>query len=132
MVCERPHVGVGIIIESKDNVLLMKRKGSVGEGTWSFPGGKLERFESIEDCAIREVKEETNLDIFDIVLDKCTNDIFLDDNVHYVTVFVRCKFTGYPEIMESNKCSQMMWFNKKKLPENLFPPLQQYISKYSL
>ena len=132
MVCERPHVGVGVIIEKNDTVLLMKRKGSIGENTWSFPGGKLEKFESIEDCAIREAKEETNLNIFNISIDKCTNDIFLNDNVHYVTVFVRCKFTGQAQIMENNKCSDMGWFNKNKLPKDLFPPLKEYISKYNL
>lgn len=128
MICNRPHVGIGVIIENDDKmVLLMKRKGSHGDGTWSFPGGKLDMFESIEDCAIREAKEETDLDIYDIKFDNITNDRFYDENLHFVTVYVRCKYKGEPKIMEENKCSDMNWFLWDNLPENLFLPFQNYL-----
>ena len=91
MGCNRPHVGAGVIVESANEVLLMKRKGAHGEGTWSFPGGKLDMFETIENCAIRETKEEVNLDVYNIKIDKFTNDFFFDDNLHYITIFVKCE-----------------------------------------
>lgn len=124
---DRPQVGVGVIIENGGEVLLMKRKGSHGEGTWCFPGGKLDLFESIEDCAAREAKEETNLDIYDVQFDKITNDRFYDDELHFITIYVTCKWTGIPKIMEENKCSDMGWFNWSKLPDNLFLPFQNYL-----
>lgn len=128
-VCDRPHPGVGVIIESKiGKYLLMRRLGSHGEGTWGFPGGKLEKNESIQECAIREVKEEIDLDISDIHLDKYTNDVFKDDDLHYVTLFVKCKeYTGLPKIMEPDKCLEIKWFDKDKLPDNLFLPIKNYI-----
>ncbi len=61
-----PRVGVGIIIIKGEKVLLLKRKNVHGAGSWSTPGGHLESGESLEKCAIREVKEETGVSITDV------------------------------------------------------------------
>ncbi len=49
-----------VIVNEKDEVLLQKRSDN---SLWGLPGGLMELDESIAECAIREVKEETNLDI---------------------------------------------------------------------
>ncbi|MBN2504831.1 MAG: NUDIX domain-containing protein [Bacilli bacterium] len=49
-----------VIVNDKNEVLLQKRSDN---SLWGLPGGLMELDESIETCAIREVKEETNLDI---------------------------------------------------------------------
>jgi ADP-ribose pyrophosphatase YjhB (NUDIX family) len=46
----------GLVINEKDEVLLIFRRGK-----WDLPKGKLDKVESLEDCAIREVEEETGL-----------------------------------------------------------------------
>ncbi len=127
--CDRPHIGVGIIIEDYDDkVLLMKRKGAHSETTWGFPGGKLDKFETIEDCAIRETKEETGLNITNIQIDKFTNDMFIEENLHYITIFVKCDTKSYnAKIMEPEKCTDIGWFRWNNLPENLFLPIKNYI-----
>ena len=51
-----PRVGVGVIVLREGRVLLGRRLGSHGAGTWQFPGGHLEAFERVEDCARREVR----------------------------------------------------------------------------
>lgn len=48
-----------IIVRNDGHILLQQRK----DGSWGLPGGLLEVGESLEQTAIREVKEETNLDI---------------------------------------------------------------------
>jgi len=60
---KKPKVGVGIIVIKDNKVLLGKRKNSHGEGSWCFPGGHLEFNESLENCAKREVLEETGIEI---------------------------------------------------------------------
>jgi 8-oxo-dGTP diphosphatase len=55
----RPKVGVAVIVVKDTRILLGKRVNSHGSGTWQFPGGHLEFGEPIEDCAKRELFEET-------------------------------------------------------------------------
>ena len=56
------------IVICKGHVLLVERKGPIGKGQLAFPGGYLNYDEGVEKCAIRELKEETNIDIPDSVL----------------------------------------------------------------
>ncbi|OGO31931.1 MAG: hypothetical protein A2Z29_05950 [Chloroflexi bacterium RBG_16_56_11] len=51
----------GILIEN-DRILLVRQYVTATRG-WSLPGGKLEAGETIEQCLVREIKEETGLDI---------------------------------------------------------------------
>lgn len=58
----RPRVGVSVIVRKPDGSILMGlRKGSHGAGTWSSPGGHLEPGETLEECAERELCEETGI-----------------------------------------------------------------------
>ena len=59
----KPVVGVGAIILRGDQILLEKRKNAPGKGKWSVPGGLVELGENIEQAVVREVKEETGLDV---------------------------------------------------------------------
>jgi len=74
---KRPTVGIGVCIIKDGKVLLGKRINSHGEGSWSFPGGHLEMYETWENCAKREVLEETDLKIKNTRFAGVTNDIFL-------------------------------------------------------
>jgi 8-oxo-dGTP diphosphatase len=69
-----PRVGVGVIVLRNGLVLLGRRIGSHGAGSWALPGGHLEFGESVEQCAAREVLEETGLDIQVVVREpaKCS------------------------------------------------------------
>lgn len=49
-----------VVVDSQGRIALVHRKDN---GLWALPGGGMELGESIEDCAIREVKEETGLDV---------------------------------------------------------------------
>ena len=49
-----------VVTDSEGRIALVRRADN---GLWALPGGGMELGESIEDCAIREVKEETGLDV---------------------------------------------------------------------
>jgi len=60
---KQPIVGVGALIICDGKLLLEKRKNEPGKGKWSIPGGLVELGESVQQTVIREVKEETGLDV---------------------------------------------------------------------
>lgn len=121
-------VGVGIIVMKNDKVLLMKRTGSHGSGTWSCPGGHIDFGESIEQCAIRETKEETGLDIENIQCKAMTNDIFPDEHKHYITIWVTGDYrVGIENIESPHEATEIGWFEWDILPHPLFLPMQNLL-----
>ncbi len=127
---EGPNVGVGVVVIKDNKVLLGKRKNAHGQGSWSFPGGHLEFNEELEDCARREVREETGLQIKNIRLGTFTNDIFRDEGKHYVTLFMVADWdSGEPEVMEPEKCEEWGWFEWSKMSKPLFLPIQNLLKQ---
>ena len=129
-----PKVGVAVIVIKDKKVLLGERKGAHASGTWAFPGGHLEYFESFEECAKREVEEETGLKI--TLLDKnpvaVTNDFFEKDDKHYITLFLRAEcIEGTPKVMEPEKCSEWKWFDWDQMPSNLMVPIENLTKFYN-
>jgi 8-oxo-dGTP diphosphatase len=129
---ERPKVGVGVAVVSEGKVLLGKRKGAHGAGCWSFAGGHLEFGETVEECAKREVLEETGLIAHSVILGPWTNDV-IEETKHYITLFVFVdQFIGELELREPHKCEGWQWFPWKQLPTPLFPPIVNLIAKVGL
>ncbi len=121
MVDRRPHLGVAVIIRKGNTILLGKRKNAHGEGTWATPGGHLEFGETFEQCAIREVLEETGLQLGMMWQGPSVNNIFFQENMHYVTIFMVADYVGgVPEAREPDKCEQWEWFDWSALPKPLF------------
>lgn len=119
-----PRIGVGVIVIKDNKVLLGKRMNAHGEGTWSFPGGHLEYNESVEDCAKREVFEETGIKIKNVRLGNYTNDIFEKESKHYVTLYVISEHdSGDVKVMEPEKCEKWEWVEWSKLNKPLFLPI---------
>lgn len=58
-----PKVVAIVLVWHEGKLLLGKRSIDPGKGGWSFLGGYVERGEKLEEAAIREVKEETHLDV---------------------------------------------------------------------
>ena len=121
----RPKVGIGVIVLKEKKVLLGKRRNSHGAGTWSFPGGNLEYFESFGKCVLREVKEETGLDVrlIDEFPIATTNDFF-EEEKHYVTLYLRAAYLqGEPRVIEPDKCERWGWYSWNNFPKPLFLPV---------
>jgi 8-oxo-dGTP diphosphatase len=126
---QRPAVGVSVIIVEGDRVLLGLRIAGHGAGSWQFPGGHLEFGESIEDCGRREAREETGLELRAAQLGPYTNDIFVTEGRHYITLFVIAAYAGgTPEVREPDKCAQWAWFTWDALPQPLFLPVENLIA----
>ena len=59
----RPHVAVGVVVLSENHVLLIQRGKPPRKGQWSIPGGAQHIGEKLPQTALREVKEESGLDV---------------------------------------------------------------------
>lgn len=124
----RPKVGVGVFVVKDNKILMQKRIGAHGVGTWSLPGGHLEFGESVEDCARREVLEELGVEIKNIRLGPYTNDIFETEGKHYITLFVISDYkSGEPRVLEPDRTTDFNWFSWGSLPQPLFLPLDNLI-----
>lgn len=123
-------VGVAVFIWKDGKFLMAKRHGSHAAGTWSIPGGHLEMNESWEECAIREVMEETGMKIKNIRFLAVTNDIMSDESKHYVSIWVEADWeSGKPAIKEPEKSINHVWRTFKDLPSPLFEPCWQNLRK---
>ncbi len=129
---DKPRVAVNILVVRDGKILLGKRKGSTGGGYFGLPGGKLEFYESLEDCAKRELEEETGL--------RCDNISFLhvindprpnDDKTHWIHFeFIAKDPVGQPKLMEPDKCAGWEWFDMNNLPDDIFIGFKQSIPTY--
>lgn len=120
----RTRVGVGVIVVRDGRVLLGRRRGSHGSGSWAFPGGNLEFGEGVEACARRELSEETGLTLQRVRPAPFTVDHFPDHDRHYVTLFVQADgVEGTPQNRESERCDGWEWHHWDALPSPLFGPL---------
>ena len=133
------HVGVGVwLFNPNGQILLGKRISKHGTGTWAPPGGKLEFGETFEQCAARELFEETGLKIptQKIQMFAITNDIFKTEGQHYVTIHCRANYTdgnaNFIEVKEKDKCETWQWFDRNKLPTRLFLSVQNLLKQKSL
>lgn len=134
---QHPGVGVGILIVNKHrtHVLLGKRKGSHGAGQWSFPGGWLEYGEFLEDCAVRETKEETGLTIHKSDLQFLRAEesfVYMPKHVINFGYYVVLKHDAVPQIMEPDKCEGWIWHDLDKLPSPMGDLADKLIKHYDM
>ncbi len=129
---ENPKVGVAAIIIRDGKVLLIKRKGVHGQGSWSTPGGHLENGETPEQCAIRETCEEAGVEIANARFQAVTNDIFPDSGKHYITIWMQgLLVSGKPRIASEYEVAEIGWFAWDALPAPLFIPFQNLVGHNS-
>ena len=124
------------MIKDKNKVLLGHRAknyqdtGGIFEpDSWTFPGGKQEYDETILEGAIREVKEETNLDIKNLEIFSASDDI--EPNKHFITMqIIAHEYSNELKVMEPTKIDDWRWFDLDNLPKNLYSPTKKFIDKY--
>jgi len=94
----------------------IKKAGDIHAGKWNGLGGKMEPGESPEECAAREIKEESGLDALSLKLKGfLTFPKFLAGEDWYCFVFVIDRFKG--ELLSDSSEGQLAWIDDNKLNE---------------
>ncbi|WP_166000658.1 NUDIX domain-containing protein [Bacillus sp. Cs-700] len=116
--------GVAVIILNEKNQVLLQKRADVA--LWGIPSGHVEIGETVSEAAIREVKEETNLDIKINKLIGVYSDphsqVFVYPNgnvVHFVTTCFLAEITGGELRCNSDESLEVKFFGQETLPHDL-------------
>ncbi|MGC8705846.1 argininosuccinate lyase [Desulfurella multipotens] len=112
---KNPSLTVDCIIEKDNKVLLINRKNY--PFGFALPGGFVNYGESVEQAVIREVKEETSLDIVEPKLFGVYSDPERDPRSHTVSVVFYAKASGTPKA--SDDAEDLGFFDLDNLPEHI-------------
>lgn len=126
----RPYIGVGVLVWKGDSLLLGKRFDPHGGTVWQFPGGHLEIGESVMQCAAREVREETGVEVAGARHAGFTDELFSIAGRHYVVLYVSANYvSGEARVLEPEKCQCWQWFHYNELPSPLFEPITNLLKQ---
>jgi len=116
--------GVSAIIVTGEGLLLQRRGDN---GLWGLPGGSVEPGESVADAVVREVREETGLDVRPVRLIGVYSAPALgqvitypDGNViHYVSASFECRVVGGTLTCDGDESLELRWFDPERLPADM-------------
>lgn len=95
---ERPILGIGGVVLQGGRVLLVQRAHEPLKGEWSLPGGAVDTGETLEQAVVRELREETGLDVevrsLVEVVQRITRDPDGRVEYHFVIVDYLCRAVG--------------------------------------
>ncbi len=111
-----PEPTVGAIIFNPDGKVLLCRSRK-WDDKYVFPGGHIELGEKMEDALLREVKEETGLDVFDVQLISVQEAVYSDTfetKKHFIFIDFICKTHSY-EVILNDEAQEFKWVNLKDI-----------------
>lgn len=116
--------GVAVIILNEENQVLLQKRADVG--LWGIPSGHIEIGETVSEAAMREVKEETNLEIrikkLIGVYSDPNSQVFTYPNgnvVHFITTCFLAEITGGELKCNSDESLEIKFFGQQNLPQDL-------------
>jgi ADP-ribose pyrophosphatase YjhB (NUDIX family) len=116
--------GVAVIILNEENQVLLQKRADVG--LWGIPSGHVEIGETVTDAAVREVKEETNLDIrikklIGVYSDPESQVFYYPSGkvVHFITTCFLAEITGGELRCNSDESLEIRFFGQRALPQDL-------------
>ena len=136
---QRPEVGVGAIAVRDDALLMVRRGHGPGAGEWSVPGGHVEMGETLHEAIVREVAEETGLEV---VVDRYVGwvermgdgDHNSDDGpgpYHFVILdFAVTPLDAYQPLVAGDDAAEVAWVPLHEISDlRLVPGIYEFLAE---
>jgi len=120
----RPRVGVGGVLVQDGKVLLIRRGKEPLRGRWVVPGGTVEPGETLEEALVREMREETGLEVVPTALLTVVDAIHREDGqlvYHYVILDYLCRLLS-GEARAGSDAEALAWAGLEELESFDLPP----------
>ena len=119
----RPAVTADCVVftkETEPKVLLIERGADPYKGCWAFPGGFLNMDETTEQCAVRELEEETGLKILGLQQIGAYSKVDRDPRGRTITVAYLAVIESPCEVIGQDDAAKAQWFPLDALPKLAF------------
>lgn len=115
--------GVAIIRNGKEFLIAQRNADDSFGSFWEFPGGKKNSDETFEECVVREVKEETGIDI------RVQKKFFemkreYNERIIWLNFFICDYISGQPQALD---CQKVVWASLDHLKDFNFPPANELV-----
>lgn len=115
-------LAIGAFILNKKNRLLIVKKSpyeKIDASLWTVPGGKVNKNEGIIQALLREVKEETGLDVASY--EWINEDVFLNQNNYFHAQHFLCRVKQTKKIILERTLLDYRWISRKDINRYRFP-----------
>ena len=119
----RPAVTADCVVitkEAEPKVLLIQRGADPYKGCWAFPGGFMNMDETTEQCAIRELEEETGLKVSTVRQIGAYSKVDRDPRGRTITVAYLAIIEKPAQVTGQDDAAKAEWFPLSALPELAF------------
>jgi len=124
-----PRVGVGVMVVQDERVLMARRMSGQRPGWYGWMGGKLEFGETLQECAIREAREEAGVEVGNLRL-LCISSFIVEDQ-HWIDVeFLGDILSGEPHVAAPDELTGWAWYPIDQLPSPIFEPAELALKSY--
>jgi ADP-ribose pyrophosphatase YjhB (NUDIX family) len=127
---------VGVIIECRGKILFGIRKNDPRKGMLDLPGGFVDPWETAEECAVREVREETGVIIENPRYFLSLPNSYLYRDITYSTLdlVLMAALDAPPPMKAADDLEEVIWIDRDEIPlaEIAFPSLREAVRRYLL
>lgn len=114
---------IGVLRKAEDGrfeILLIKRKNEPYKDCWALPGGFMEMDETLEKCAVRELKEETNIVVDRVEFITLLDAVDRDPRGRTISAVFKSYASKNAVAVANDDAIEIGWFKNGQLPELAF------------
>jgi ADP-ribose pyrophosphatase YjhB (NUDIX family) len=125
----RPQLCVGAVVAVEGRLLLVRRGHAPGAGEWAVPGGRVELGETLAEAVVREVAEETGVEV------RC-GDLLgwverVGDGHHFVILDFACEAVAVREPVAGDDADEAAWVPLADVPAlPLVDGLREFLGRH--